>query len=220
MKSETFIPALSYDWLTPFYDLVVRLTTRERAFKAVLVDQSNVEHGHHVLDLACGTGTLAILLKQASPSAKVTAIDGDPTILDVAKKKAQRSRVDIEFDEGMSFSLPYKDRSFDRVLSSLFFHHLTSENKLKTLREVHRVLKPDGELHIADWGLPANLLMKATSRFVQVLDGKETTADSFGGLLPSLLQGAGFAAVEETGLFNTLLGTLRLHKALRRQTGE
>ena len=216
MKSETFIPALGYDWLTPFYDLVVRYTTRERAFKTALVDESNVQDGHSVLDLGCGTGTLAILLKLASPSARVTAIDGDPMILDAAKKKARRLHIEIQFDEGMSFGLPYPDGSFDRVFSSLFFHHLTTENKSKTLREVHRVLKPEGELHIADWGVPANLVMKGASQFIQLLDGQETTADSFGGRFPGLLKGAGFARVEETGLFNTLFGTLRLHKALRK----
>ena len=115
----------------------------------------------------------------------------------------------------MSFSLPYPEASFDRVLSSLFFHHLTTENKVKTLREVKRILKPDGELHIADWGLPANLLMKVVSHFVPVFDGYETTSDNFGGLLPALLKETGFSAVEETGAFNTLFGTIRLHRALK-----
>ena len=215
MKSETYIPALSYDWLTPFYDPVVRFTTRERIFKTALIEQSNVEDGHHVLDLGCGTGTLAIMLKQGVPSAEVTAIDGDSKVLNAAKEKARRLGIQIRFDEGMSFSLPYAEASFDRVLSSLFFHHLTTENKVKTLREVKRILKPDGEMHIADWGLPANFLMEVMSRFVQVFDGYETTSDSFGGLLPMLVREAGFSEIEETEAFNTLFGTLRLHRAIK-----
>lgn len=213
MKSETYIPALSYDWLTPFYDPVVRFTTRERIFKTALINQARIEAGHQVLDLACGTGTLAIMLKQAAPSAEVTAIDGDSKILKAAKEKARRLGIEIRFDEGMSFTLPYPDGYFDRVVSSLFFHHLTTENKLKTICEVNRVLKSQGELHVADWGLPATLLMKAASRVIQLLDGNETTADSFGGLLPELLKEGGFRAVEETTSFNTLFGTLRLHRA-------
>lgn len=158
MSNERYIPALSYSWLTPFYDPVVRLTTRERRFKKALVEQLGIRDGDHVLDLACGTGTLTILLKQASPRAEVTAVDGDPMILDSAKEKANQLGLEIRFDEGMSFSLPYPDESFDRVVSSLFFHHLIRESKLKTLSEVRRVLKPHGEFHVADWGLPANLL--------------------------------------------------------------
>jgi len=213
MKNEKYIPALSYDRLTPFYDLVVRVTTRENVFKKVLVERAKIKANHRVLDLACGTGTLTILVKSARSQAAVVGIDGDAKILEIAKTKAKESGVEIQFDEGMSFDLPYEDESFDRVISSLFFHHLTRDNKLKTLREVKRVLKSNGEFHIADWGLPANSLMKGSSYLIQLLDGSETTADSFNGLLPKLMTDAGFEAVEETNSFNSLFGTIRLHQS-------
>ncbi|MGD9628603.1 MAG: class I SAM-dependent methyltransferase [Pyrinomonadaceae bacterium] len=213
MKNEEYISALSYDWLTPFYDTVVRFTTREEVFKRALVRLAQVERNHRVLDLACGTATLTILLKQDQPRAQVVGIDGDDNILAIAKTKARSAGVEIQFDEGMSFDLPYMNESFDRVISSLFFHHLSRENKVRTLGEVSRVLKPNGEFHVADWGLPANAVMKISSRLIQLLDGFETTADSFGGLLPELLEEADFAGVEETNSFNTLFGTIRLHSA-------
>lgn len=206
---------MSYDWLTPFYDTALRSTTRERVFKAALVEQARIKANHRVLDLACGTGTLAILIKNAQPQATVIGIDGDSKILEIARAKAKDSGVQIGFDEGMSFDLPYENESFDRVVSSLFFHHLTRENKLKTLREVKRVLKSNGEIHIADWGLPANSLMKFPSYFIKLLDGSETTADSFDGLLPKLMTDAGFGTVEETNNFNSMFGTLRLHKSTK-----
>ncbi len=212
MKNEKYIPALSYDWLTPFYDTAVRLTTREKIFKKALVEQAKIKAGHRVLDLAW-TGTLTILIKNTQPQAAVVGIDGDAKILEIAKTKAKKSGVEIRFDEGMSFDLPYEDESFERVVSSLFFHHLTRENKLKTLREVKRVLKSNGEFHIADWGLPANLLMKGSSYLIQLFDGSETTADSFNGLLPKLMTDAGFETVEETNYYNSLFGTIRLHKS-------
>ncbi|MEK7856333.1 MAG: class I SAM-dependent methyltransferase, partial [Acidobacteriota bacterium] len=194
MKNDRYIPALSYDWLTPFYDPVVRLTTRDGVFKKALVEQASIEINHRVLDLACGTATLTLLLKQDQPLAEVVGIDGDGKILAIAKKKARSAGLEIQLDEGMSFDLPYEDESFDRVVSSLFFHHLTRENKSKTLREVKRVLKPNGEFHIADWGLPASWLMRGSSYLIQLLDGFETTADNFNGLLPQLMADAGFAS--------------------------
>lgn len=212
MSSGSFVPALGYDFLTPYYDKVVGLTTREAVFKKALVHQSSIEPQHRVLDLACGTGTLTIMVKEATPEADVTGIDGDNKILELARSKGAAQQLDIRFDNGMSFDLPYRNESFDRVISSLFFHHLTRESKLKTMAEVARVLKPDGEFHVADWGLPANRLMKLTSRFIQLLDGFETTADSFAGRLPILLTEAGFENVEETRSFNTLFGTIRLHR--------
>lgn len=213
VKNENYIPALSYQWLTPFYDPVVRLTTREGAFKKALIEQSNVETAKRVLDLACGTGTLTILIKNAAPRAEVIGIDSDRKILKIAETKTNKAGVDVRLDEGMSFDLPYADASFDRVFSSLFFHHLTREDKLKTLREVRRVLKSGGELHVADWGLPANFLMKIASVGIELLDGAETTADNFAGLLPKLMADAGFETIEETNHFNSAFGTIRLLKS-------
>jgi ubiquinone/menaquinone biosynthesis C-methylase UbiE len=213
MKDTKYIPALSYDVLTPLYDAVVRLTVREKKFKTALIEQANFTDSQRVLDLACGTGTLAVLIKEAYSKVKVTGIDGDPKILAIAERKASRQGVDIQFDEGLSFALPYADKSFERVVSSLFFHHLTRDDKLRTLREVLRVLKPKGEFHMADWGFPANILMSLASQGVKLLDGAETTTDNFKGLIPSLINEVGFGETKETQYFNSLFGTIRLLKA-------
>ncbi len=213
MKSETYIPALGYDWLTPFYDTVVRFTTRETAFKAALMEQARVAVDHRVLDLGCGTGTLAIFVKQHHPHAEILAIDADAKILEIARAKAKTTASDIQFHEGLSFDLPYADCSFDRVLSSLFFHHLTKENKLKTMSEVKRILKPAGEFHVADWGVASNFMMRIASKGIEMLDGSETTRDNFHGFLPQLISASGFEHVEETYSFDTVFGTLRLHRS-------
>jgi ubiquinone/menaquinone biosynthesis C-methylase UbiE len=191
----------------------MRLTTREKVFKKALAEQAEIKANHRVLDLACGTGTLSILIKNSHSQAEVVGINGDAKILETAKTKAKKSSVEIQFDKGMSFDLPYEDKSFDCVVSSLFFHHLTRENKLKTLRETERVLKRNGEFHIADWGLPANSLMRGSSYLIQLLDGSETTADSFNGLLPKLMLDAGFETVRETNYYNSLFGTIRFHQS-------
>ena len=215
MKSENYIPALSYDWLTPFYDSVVGFTTRERLFKQALVLQAGLASDQRILDLGCGTGTLTILLKEAAPLADVVGLDGDPGVLKIASEKVRESFLNIGLDEGMSFDLPYQNRYFDRVVSSLFFHHLTTENKVKTLGEIKRVLKPGGEFHIADWGKPSSYFMRLSSRLIQLLDGFETTADNFNGLIPQLMEQAGFGKIEETNHFNTLFGTIRLHRSCK-----
>ncbi|MEJ7623833.1 MAG: class I SAM-dependent methyltransferase [Pyrinomonadaceae bacterium] len=215
METDKYIPALRFDWLTAVYDPIVRLTTRETAFKTALIEQAAVKPQHRVLDLACGTGTLALLIKNAQPLAKVIGSDGDAKILTIAKGKAQTSNLEVKFDEGMSFELPYLDQSFDRVFSSLFFHHLTRENKIKTSNEVRRILKPNGELHVADWGRPDNALMTVLSNGIKLLDGVETTTDNFEGLLPSFVSECGFREITETSHFNTWFGTIRLLKAIK-----
>lgn len=116
-----YVPALGYHWLTPYYDAVIGTTTRERSFKQALIKQARFAPGQRVLDLACGTGTLAIWIKQHQPQANIIGVDGDPAILSFASRKAQKANVSIQLDRALSYRLPYPAVHFDRVVSSLFF---------------------------------------------------------------------------------------------------
>ena len=101
------------------------------------------------------------------------------------------------------------------MVSSLFFHHLTNKEKAATLSEVRRVLKPGGELHIADWDTPTNILMRTAFLTVQMLDGFETTGDNVRGRLPKMIEEAGLTEVRQTTAINTPLGTMALYQAAR-----
>lgn len=214
-SNSEYVPALSFNWLTPYYDAVIGTTTRERTFKQALIRQAGIKAGQHVLDLASGTGTLALWIKQSQPSATVTGVDGDPAILSIAKRKAQKANVSVQFDQALSYNLPYPAAHFDRVLSSLFFHHLTWENKQRTAHELFRVLKPGGQLHVADWGYPANALMRGLFLSVQLLDGFKNTQDNVSGKLIELFKQAGFAEVAQRKTFSTIYGTMALYSAVK-----
>ena len=209
-QSACYIPAFGHRWLTPLFDPFIRLTMRESAFKRHLARQARLDKGHRVLDLGCGTGTLTLLLKQAQPGAEVVGLDADPQVLGIARKKAARAKLEIAFDLGMAFKLPYPDNSFDRVISSLVFHHLTTENKIRASKEAFRVLRPGGELHVADFGKPHNVLM----RLISLVMGRfERTPDNIQGRLPQMFRDAGFLKVAETAWYSTLFGTLSFYRA-------
>jgi ubiquinone/menaquinone biosynthesis C-methylase UbiE len=209
-RNATYIPALGHDWLTPFYDALMRLFMQEEAFKRQLIGQAGISPGQRVLDLGCGTATLTILIKQAYPGAEVTGLDGDPRVLAIGRAKAAKAGVDLRLDEGMAFALPYPDGSFERALSSLVIHHLGSADKRLTMKEVLRVLTPGGEFHIADFGPPRTAWARLTG---QLMAHFEAVGDNYTGLLPAMLREAGFEKVEETGFFNTIFGTLTLLRA-------
>jgi ubiquinone/menaquinone biosynthesis C-methylase UbiE len=213
--SSFYIPALRYHWLTRFYDTVVRLTTRENTFKPALIEQAGIQDSHRVLDLGCGTATLALMVKRRHPTAEVVGVDADLEALELARHKAQAGALMVELDQGFASDLPYPDASFDRVLSSLFFHHLTDKLKDEAMLEVGRVLRPGGEFHIADWGKPTSSAMRCAFLGVQLLDGFATTRNSVKGLLPDLLSLAGFKRVEVTRNYSTLFGTLALYRACK-----
>ena len=209
----SYVPALGYRWLTRFYDPVLAWLLKEEKFKALLVEQAAPRPRQRVLDLGCGTGTLTLMLKRACPEAAVVGLDGDPETLTVAREKAKAAGVDIELREGMAFDPPFPEGTFDRVVSSLLFHHLMRENKKRTLAAVRRLLRPGGELHVADWGEAKSPLMRFAFLGVQLLDGFETTADNVAGRLVPMIEEAGFVGVAETHHEPTLFGTLSLYRA-------
>lgn len=86
---NSYIPALGYRWLTRFYDPVVRVTTREATFKEALLQQANLQDGYRILDLGCGTGTLAMMAKRTRPNVEVFGLDADPEALKLARTKLE-----------------------------------------------------------------------------------------------------------------------------------
>jgi ubiquinone/menaquinone biosynthesis C-methylase UbiE len=214
-ESHEYLPALRFRALTRFYDPAVQLTTRERRFKDMLLDQAAIEPGHRVLDLACGTGTLAIEVKRRQPRAELLGLDADAEMLDQARSKAERAGVELELTEGFSTELPYEDGSLDWVLSTLFFHHLDPGPKRESAGEIARVLRPRGELHIADWGPPSDPAMRLAFQSIRLFDGFSNTEDNYRGNLPAIFENAGLRDAEETGRLRTALGPMVLYRARR-----
>jgi SAM-dependent methyltransferase len=211
---DRFIPALRFGWLTGLFDPVSKLTAREGAFKRRVLDRAALAEGERVLDVACGTGTLALSAARSARNVRVTGVDGDPAILERARAKAGN---EVTFDEGLSTELPYEDDSFDVVLSTLFFHHLSDDAKLRSAEEVRRVLRPAGRVVIGDLGRPQDPLMRvAVLLTVQMLDGFDVTSGNVAGRLPATLREAGLEDVRVTDRVRAPIGTLEIVTAHRR----
>jgi len=207
-RSSTFVPALGLHALTPLYDPLVRLTLREDALKRRLVERAAVWPGMRVLDLGCGTGTLLHLLAESCPAARLIGVDVDPAILEIAQQKLETAGVDAELRCGRLDEVGIPEASLDRVVTSLVLHHLTTDEKKQTLRTIRRLLRPGGELHIADFGPPHNLLMRAVAFGVRWFDGTERVAANLDGRLPGLLVAAGLADVDASEPLATPFGSL------------
>jgi ubiquinone/menaquinone biosynthesis C-methylase UbiE len=212
---KKLVPALRYHALTRYYDAVVAATLRERVLRERLIVQADPRPGERILDLGCGSGTLAVRLRERAPEAAVVGLDGDPEILARARAKAASAGVEVGFELGLAGELPFADGAFDKVVSSLFFHHLAPLEKVRALREAWRVLRPGGELHVADWGRPASAPASVLFFSIQLLDGFESTRQHRRGELLGLVAAAGFDSVLLQSELGTIFGTVAYLRASR-----
>ena len=145
----------------PYYDFAVNLTTlgHARLLRKTTVEQALIKPGDSVLDVGCGTGEVTLLAKTRAKAGSVYGIDPAPEMIAVARRKATRKRLDIDFRVGVIESLPFPDSSIDVVTSSLMMHHLPEDLKVRGLAEIYRVLKPGGRLLVADFMRPTGSLL-------------------------------------------------------------
>lgn len=143
-----------YDWLAP----LMTLGSEHRLHRQV-VARLALDRPAAVLDVGCGTGTLTRQIYDALPAdapRRVCGVDAAEAMIAVANKKAG-ARPGLAFAAALAEELPYPDGSFDRVLSTFFFHHLNYGLKVKSLAEIARVLRPGGQAAILDVDVPYSL---------------------------------------------------------------
>lgn len=141
-----------------YYDLLAWLLTfgREHAFRQRLVELARLQPGETVLDVGCGTGTLAIAAtRRVGPAGKVYGIDASPEMITLARRKAAKAGLDLIFETATVEALPFPDARFDAVLSTLMLHHLPRPVRQRCAHEARRVLRPGGRLLAVDFSTPA-----------------------------------------------------------------
>jgi len=206
-----FIPAAGRDWLLPLYDSFTRLLGMDSALRR-LVEQAALAPGQRVLDLGCGTGALTLLTKRTQPDIEIVGLDPDAKALARARRKAKDAGLDLRLEQGFGDALPFPDESFDRVLSSFMFHHLEVAQKPAVLREVHRVLRPGGELHLLDFGGGGHGLGTLLAHLVHRDESLRANTEH---QLTLRMREAGFGQAEEIERRSSLVGGLVYYGATR-----
>ena len=159
-----------------------------RELRRRTADLARLQLGDKVLDVGCGTGTLAIeVQQQVGATGRVFGIDPGAQQIARARSKAAHRKLPIDFQIGVIERLPFNDLSFDVVLSTIMMHHLGDGLKRQGLSEIARVLKPGGRLVIADFSRSQERQVQP-ARFGSVRD------------LPTLVKDAGFVQIETEGM--------------------
>lgn len=176
-----------YDLEVWFFDTFL-VRGRIGELRRLVLELAELASGSRLLDVGCGTGTLAIAAaRRLRGCGQVAGVDPAPRQVERARAKARRSRMEVDFKQGTIEDLPFPDESFDVVTSTLMMHHLPVELQRQGLGEIKRVLRPAGRLIIADFD------------YVEGADHhREPARNGHGGAheLPSVLQDAGFTVAQ------------------------
>jgi ubiquinone/menaquinone biosynthesis C-methylase UbiE len=194
----------------PYYDLFTNVMTLGQAslLRKMTIEQARITAGDIVLDVGCGTGEITLRAKLEVKDGMVYGIDPAPEMIAVARKKAARKKLDIDFRVGMIESLAFPDSSIDVVTSSLMMHHLPEDLKVHGLGEVYRVLKPGGRLLIADFMRPTGAFINHIFIAFTRHRGLQTGIED----LEILLKAAGFTQITHPDEKVLILGFIRAVK--------
>ena len=189
------------------YDQVVSLLTlgRRTRLRKMTIALARIQPGDRVLEVGCGTGDVALAAcAPAGPHGSVSGIDASPEMIAVARAKAARAGLEIDFRVEPIEALTYPDATFDTVLSSLMMHHLPDDLKRQGLAEIARVLKPGGRLLIVDVKRPNSRLGRVLNGLMMHGSLKTAIQD-----LPAMLQDAGYIGIESGATDFATLGFVR-----------
>jgi ubiquinone/menaquinone biosynthesis C-methylase UbiE len=139
------------------YDRLKRLLEfgRERAFREDMLQLAALSPGESVLDVGCGTGTLALAAcKYIGPTGSIYGIDASPEMIAQARAKARKRRMNVSFENAAAEALPFPEARFDAVFLTLMLHVLPSNVRQDAVDEIRRVLKPAGRVVIVEFAEP------------------------------------------------------------------
>lgn len=208
-KQLEFTPAAGRFAPTALYDIGVALLTRESVWRGELLKRLSVAAGERIIDVGCGTGSLAIMLKQAHPDAQVTGLDPDPEALAIAQRKAETAGLKIDWRLGFA-SDAAKFGSFDKTVSSLVFHQVSTEGKRAGIAAMYAATKLGGEMFIADYAIQKSWHMRQLFRIIQMLDGRTNTQPNADGFIENEMSSIFGKSVVSVYTLDTPTGTISL----------
>ena len=183
-----------------WYDHVTRVISfgRDKAIRETLIELAAPAPGETVLDVGCGTGTLALALKASVGTGEVHGLDASPEMIEVAKEKAAKAGSEIDFQVALIEAIPFPAATFDLVTSSLMLHHLPDDLKRTGLDEIRRVLKPGGRFMALDFATHSHSPLgpgRPLGHLFSIV-GHSRGASMVDTLIP-MLKDAGFSDVED-----------------------
>ena len=183
---DKFLPAARFNALTEQFDFVCELIGFDKKYRRQVLDTLHVpDKKVRVLDVGCGTGTLAVELKKQKPLVAMYGVDPDKKILALARKKMIKNRVNVHLKQAYAQKLPFSDNYFDAAYSSLVWHHIPDAAKQDCFDEVFRVLKKGCIFVLSDMGKPKHWWLPSYTHFARFFEDGRANYD---GRIPGMME--------------------------------
>ncbi len=155
-----------FNMISEKYDFINNVISfgTQKCIKKRCIKLLDIKPNSNVVDLCCGTGDLAYLIKRQQPKASVMGIDFSENMIEIAKDKVKG----VNFFLGDATALPFPDNTFDFVTMGFGLRNI--QNAEKAIEEVYRILKPNGEFLHLDFG-EKNIISFLFDKFVPVTSG-------------------------------------------------
>lgn len=212
MPEADFTPAAGRFLPTSTYDRLLALFTREAIWRSKLLGTLAPQPGERILDVGCGTGSFAILIKQKEPQAIVVGRDPDSEARGIAAAKAEAAGVEIEWLPGFARDAANFGQ-FDKVVSSLVFHQVPIGEKRAGLEAMFNATKPGGLVLVADYAEQRSWLMRQAFKIVQSADGRTNTQPNADGFLERELARICGGPLPAAWALDTPTGTISIFRA-------
>lgn len=184
----------------------------ERRLNQKSVELLAIQPEDLILDIGCATGEASLKAVSfcAIDKGGVIGIDAAPSMIEKARTKIKNNP--CRFDIGLAEALPYKDETFEKAVSTFFFHHQNSEDKAKTLNEIWRILKPSGVFVLCDMDIPYNLFGKIYGGMAESFFRQPEIGENLHGLFRTLIHQSAFKNIKQLGQYGGCFSIYRMEK--------
>jgi len=144
----------------------------ETSFRRMCVNFASLAAGDSILDVCCGAGELTSVIARQELAEEVFGVDISESALELARTTTPR--IPATFLRASADCLPFDSSRFDKCFVSLGLHHMSGQQRRRTLTEIHRILAPKGTLYVIDYNLPESGLRRLTAiAFAKLDESKE-----------------------------------------------